>query len=397
MSRSATAIATATTALNVPAAPLADAASWIAGTLSPRGFGPAATAVRLHHDPVAGTLRLSGWDWDSATRADVPTGLVGELPDVAVNARVFAEALGELDGEATLELRETSLILGDTSRRRRRYTLRTMPTDMMTNLPAVPPECGRVADLRAAVEAVAAFCGTDASGVPWLQSVRLATASHGRAFIDATDRYMAARWYLPWEGEPLAEDIVVSGSRLRGILRGIPAASSVLADHGFVGISDGQRVGLITRTAEHNFANVRDTWWDPPKGTTPVTLEREELLGALDAAVAVIGRRALVVLEGESDGPLTIRSATTQDETSGSEEVAVMDHPGPVRGKFQAALLRATVAALPHPIVRIWMPDGLGGRLGPAVARGLVGDPANGEELTTDDTRRTLVMPLQEV
>lgn len=312
---------------------LAESVAWAARSLPTRPSVPVLAGLLLEADPEGsggGTLRLSGFDYETSARADVPAE-VAEGGRALVSGRLLADicrALPAHQAELGLEGQRVTLTCGNA-----RFTLQTMPVEDYPALPAMPGTAGTVAAdgfAHAVAQAVAAAGRDDM--LPLLTGVRVEISGSAIALM-ATDRFRASLVELEWSpGRPDVEAHALIPARvLNDTARSLTSGTDVgvaLADPGaadgligFEGSVGGDGAGgsrrTTTRLLDGEFPRVRQLFAVEP--TTQVWIETAVLVESLRRVSLVAERNTPVRLTFEAERVLL--EAGSGDEAQATESI----------------------------------------------------------------------------
>ncbi|GLU49834.1 DNA polymerase III subunit beta [Nocardiopsis ansamitocini] len=205
----------------------ADAIAWTARALPARPAVPVLAGIRLDiTDSAAGTLDLSGFDYEVSAQASVEVQ-VEEPGSVLVSGRLLAEIVRNLPPypvEIGLEGSRVVLTCGSS-----RFTLLTMPVEDYPTLPAMPRVTGSIAGntLATAIRQVTPAASRDDT-LPMLTGVNLSLTGDAIA-LAATDRYRIAVRDVWWQPQTLETETsaLVPARTLAEIARSITSGGNV--------------------------------------------------------------------------------------------------------------------------------------------------------------------------
>lgn len=176
---------------------LADAVGWTARSLPTRPSVPVLTGLLL--ETTGDELQLSGFDYDTSTRATLPAEVHDE-GKALVSGRLLAEIVRALPAGKPVEVvhdgTKVQVTCGNA-----RFSLQTMPVDEYPQLPAMPTASGTVKgdDFATAVSQASAAASRDEM-LPLLTGIRLELEGSTISLM-ATDRFRASLRDLDWYPE----------------------------------------------------------------------------------------------------------------------------------------------------------------------------------------------------
>jgi DNA polymerase-3 subunit beta len=335
--------------LIIDAKPLAQAVATVARSIPVRPPVPVLAGATLTCDD---TLTVGGFDYDSATRVELPVTVLD--PGAAlVSGRLLGDIAKALPPNRAVE------IVTDASRAtltagKSRFSLPLLPLDDYPQLPAVPDEAGRI-DTAALVDAIGRVCpsaGHDDS-LPMLTGCRM-EINGPRITLASTDRFRLAVAELDWTptDPDLTAGLLVPARSLTDMAKTIAGTATVgllmAAGHPMLGVTaDG--VQATTRLLDAEFPRYRQLI--PTEHTTTVRVDVGELTAAVKRVALVAGRVAQVRLAC-TDGHITV-TAGGDDQGDAEETLDATVAGAPLTICFNPAYLLDGLAAL-DTVTAVW-------------------------------------------
>lgn len=278
----------------IPANALADAAAFAAKGISPRPTTPILSGMLI--EAAAGTLRISGFDYDKSARtqtaAEVETDGNAVLP-----GKMFTDIIKKFGKKnVTVEVDGPSATLSAGSAV---FNIGSMSVKDFPAMPALPTSVGTVDGdaLSAAVAQIIDAASTDAA-VPALLGVKILSDGNELILL-ATDRYRLAEVVIPWTPVGDGFEVLVRATWLRDVAKNLAGETQILIDGNAVGFRAGNRA-TTTTVLDNDFPKIRTLF--PDSTETEVTVDRAELAD-------VISRVSLVAAQNT---PVKITAAGTE-------------------------------------------------------------------------------------
>lgn len=311
---------------------LAEATGWAARALPARPASPILAGLLVE---AGGALRLSGFDYEASTRAEIDAD-VAEPGRVLVPGRLLAEVVRSLPGATVrVEADGGRVRVGGGSTR---FTLQCLPVGDYPGLPEMPVAAGAVdgSEFVRAVGAVAVAAGRD-DALPLLTGMLLDVDGDELTLV-STDRYRIAIRSLCWRragSSPARFDALVPARAMTQMARsagGGAAVSLAFGDSGgVIGFECGDRQ-MTTRLLAGDFIPWRS---HVPAGFTSTSavarlpfiaaIRRVALVAEPKAPVRVAFRRGEVVLEAASGEEA--QAVTAMPAEHEGEELALAFNP----------------------------------------------------------------------
>lgn len=335
---------------------LADAVAWTARGLPTRPSVPVLAGLLIEAN--GDVLTLSGFDYETSTRATLPAEISDEGRTL-VSGRLLADITKSLPNkpvDIALEGTKVSVVCGSA-----RFSLQTMPVDEYPRLPEMPSATGSVKSetFATAVSQAVAAAGRDEM-LPLLTGVRLELEG-SKISLMATDRFRASLRDLEWypEQSDLSAHALVPARVLSDTAKSLTSGSDVTiavasgeAGEGLIGfeglVGTGSR-RTTTRLLDGDFPRVRQLFQ-----TVPETVAYVGTHSFVDAVkrVALVAERNTPVRLSFSDGQVLLE-AGSGDEAQASESLeATVDGPDISIG-FNPTYLLEGLSVMSDPVVHL--------------------------------------------
>lgn len=335
---------------------LADAVAWTARSLPIRPSVPVLAGLLIECSNDG--LTLSGFDYETSTRATLPAEVADE-GRALVSGRLLAEIVKSLPNKAvdvSLDGTKVSVICGSA-----RFSLQTMPVEEYPQLPEMPTASGSVKSevFATAVSQASAAAGRDEM-LPLLTGVRLEMEGSTISLM-ATDRFRASLRDLEWypEQSDLSAQALVPAKVLTETARSLVsggditiAISSGEAGEGLIGfegiVGSGSR-RTTTRLLEGDFPRVRQLF--QTQAETVAYVETQTFVDAVKR-VALVAERNTPVRLTFSDGTLLLE-AGSGDEAQASESIEATINGADISIGFNPSYLLEGLAVMSDPVVHL--------------------------------------------
>lgn len=336
---------------------LADAVAWTARSLPHRP--PAPVLAGLLIETGNDELTLSGFDYETSTRATLPAEIV-EDGRALVSGRLLAEIVKSLPGkpvDVELDGAKVQVVCGSA-----RFTLQTMPVEEYPVLPDMPVTTGTVKaeDFAQAVAQASAAAGRD-DMLPLLTGVRLELEGSTISLM-ATDRFRASLRELDWvpgAGDVSARALVparVLGDTAKSLTSGsdisIAVSTSENGDGGLIGFEGQVGAGVrrtTTRLLEGDFPRVRQLF--AAQAETVAYVATSEFIDAVKR-VALVAERNTPVRLTFSEGTLLLE-AGSGDEAQASESIDATVNGADISIGFNPSYLLEGLSVMGEPVVHL--------------------------------------------
>ncbi|MBK5217316.1 MAG: DNA polymerase III subunit beta, partial [Propionibacteriales bacterium] len=249
---------------------LADAVAWTARSLPNRPSVPVLAGLLIESNNDG--LTLSGFDYETSTRATLPAEVSAE-GRALVSGRLLAEICKSLPNkpvDISLDGTKVAVVCGNA-----RFSLQTMPVDEYPQLPQMPSSSGSVksAAFATAVSQAVAAAGRDEM-LPLLTGVRLEMEGSTISLM-ATDRFRASLRDLEWfpEKSDISANALVParvlGETARSLVSGSDITIAIASGDtgggliGFEGTVGNSTRRTTTRLLEGDFPRVRQLFHAP--------------------------------------------------------------------------------------------------------------------------------------
>lgn len=335
---------------------LADAVAWTARHLPLRPSAPVLAGLLL--EATGDELILSGFDYETSTRATLPAAISSE-GRVLVSGRLLAEIVKSLPAKPVdLELDGTKvrLLCGAS-----KFALQTMPVDEYPVLPDMPTTSGSVKaeEFAQAVAQASAAAGRD-DMLPLLTGVRLEFEGSTISLM-ATDRFRASLREMSWapeQSDTSTRALVparVLGDTARSLTSGSDVTVAVSAAEtgggviGFEGVVAGGVRRTTTRLLEGDFPRVRQLF--AAAAETVAYVSTHEFIDAVKR-VSLVAERNTPVRLSFADGMLLLE-AGSGDEAQASESIDATINGEDISIGFNPTYLLDGLSVMSDPFVHL--------------------------------------------
>lgn len=271
--------------LHIDKAPLSEESVWVSRIINPRPTNPILNAILIEADGEDVVMSASGQDATSRTQM---RATVQEPGRVAVNGRLLAEISRSLPNRP-VTIKEDGNRL-DITCGRSKFRLPLMPAADYPVLPEDPERFGSISgDSIGEAASQTVFAAAKDETLPVLAAVNI-IFKEGEAVFAATDRYRLAVKTVPWEGEALADPVLLRAKTLGEIARssGLLRTELAIDSKGAVfGASSGGRRSTMP-IMEGTFPDYERLL--PTSGTTTAQTDVSELLEAVKRVRIVADR-----------------------------------------------------------------------------------------------------------
>ena len=334
----------------------ADAVSWTARSLPTRPSVPVLAGLMI--ETTADGLTLSGFDYETSTRATLPAE-VADDGRALVSGRLLAEIVKSLPNkpvDVALDGTKVQVLCGSA-----RFTLQTMPVEEYPRLPDMPTSSGTVKadDFATAVAQASAAAGRDEM-LPLLTGVRLELEGSTVSLM-ATDRFRASlrdlTWY-PERGDISAHALVparVLGETARSLTGSGDVTIAVSAGEsgdGLIGFEGSVGTGTrrtTTRLLEGDFPRVRQLF--QAQADTVAYVSTADLVESVKR-VALVAERNTPLRLTFSDGSVLLE-AGSGDEAQASEAIEATINGPDIAIGFNPTYLLEGLAVVGEPYVHL--------------------------------------------
>jgi DNA polymerase-3 subunit beta len=335
---------------------LADAVAWTARSLPNRPSVPVLAGLLI--ETAADGLTLSGFDYETSTRATLPAEVSAD-GRALVSGRLLAEIVKSLPAkpvDVSLEGTKVQVVCGSA-----RFSLQTMPVEEYPQLPDMPTATGtvRAEDFSTAVAQASAAAGRDEM-LPLLTGVRLELEGSTISLM-ATDRFRASLRDLQWfpEASDLSGNALVPARVLHETARSLIgggdvtiAVSSGESGDGLIGfegvVGNGTR-RTTTRLLEGDFPRVRQLF--QAQAETVAYVQTQAFVDSVKR-VALVAERNTPVRLTFSDGVLLLE-AGSGDEAQASESIEATINGADISIGFNPTYLLEGLAVMSEPVVHL--------------------------------------------
>lgn len=334
----------------------ADAVAWTARSLPHRPSVPVLAGLLI--ETTSDGLTLSGFDYETSTRATLPAEVADE-GRALVSGRLLAEIVKSLPAkpiDVSLEGTKVQVVCGSA-----RFSLQTMPVEEYPQLPSMPTASGTVKadDFATAVQQASAAAGRDEM-LPLLTGVRLELEGSSISLM-ATDRFRASLRELGWFPEVSdisAQALVparVLGDTARSLVSGsdvtIAVSSGDTGDGliGFEGVVGNGTRRTTTRLLEGDFPRVRQLF--QAQAETVAYVSTAEFVDSVKR-VALVAERNTPVRLTFSDGTLLLE-AGSGDEAQASESIEATINGNDISIGFNPTYLLEGLGVMNEPVVHL--------------------------------------------
>jgi DNA polymerase-3 subunit beta len=334
----------------------ADAVSWTARSLPTRPSVPVLAGLMI--ETTADGLTLSGFDYETSTRATLPAE-VADDGRALVSGRLLAEIVKSLPAkpvDVSLDGAKVQVLCGSA-----RFTLQTMPVEEYPRLPDMPTASGTVKadEFATAVAQASAAAGRDEM-LPLLTGVRLELEGSTVSLM-ATDRFRASlrdlTWY-PERGDVSGHALIparVLGETARSLAGSGDVTIAVSAGEsgdGLIGFEGSVGTGTrrtTTRLLEGDFPRVRQLFQAQPE--TIAYVSTADLVESVKR-VSLVAERNTPLRLTFADGSVLLE-AGSGDEAQASEAIeATLNGPDIAIG-FNPTYLLEGLAVVGEPYVQL--------------------------------------------
>lgn len=335
---------------------LADAVAWTARSLPLRPSVPVLAGLLIESSNDG--LTLSGFDYETSTRATLPAEVADE-GRALVSGRLLAEIVKSLPNrpvDVSLDGTKVSVVCGSA-----RFSLQTMPVEEYPQLPDMPSSSGSVKSeaFATAVGQASAAAGRDEM-LPLLTGVRLEMEGSTISLM-ATDRFRASLRDLEWypEKSDISAQALVPAKVLSETARSLVsggditiAISSGEAGEGLIGfegiVGSGSR-RTTTRLLEGDFPRVRQLFQTAAE--TVAYVETQTFVDSVKR-VSLVAERNTPVRLTFSDGQLLLE-AGSGDEAQASESIEATINGPDISIGFNPSYLLEGLAVMSDPVVHL--------------------------------------------
>ncbi|MFS0885788.1 DNA polymerase III subunit beta [Aeromicrobium sp. 179-A 4D2 NHS] len=336
---------------------LADAVGWTARSLPTRPSVPVLTGLLL--ETSGDELHLSGFDYDTSTRATLPAEVRDE-GKALVSGRLLAEIVRALPAGKPVDVvhdgTKVQVTCGSA-----RFSLQTMPVDEYPQLPDMPSSSGTVKadDFATAVGQASAAASRDEM-LPLLTGIRLELEGSTISLM-ATDRFRASLRDLDWYPEvtDISARALVPARVLADTAKALNAggditiavSSSENGDGliGFEGTVNGGVRRTTTRLLEGDFPRVRQLF--TAQAETVAYVGTQTLVDAVKR-VALVAERNTPVRLSFSEGQVLLE-AGSGDEAQASESVEATIEGNDISIGFNPNYMLEGLSVMTEPVVHL--------------------------------------------
>lgn len=334
----------------------ADAVSWTARSLPTRPSVPVLAGLMI--ETTADGLTLSGFDYETSTRATLPAE-VADDGRALVSGRLLAEIVKSLPNkpvDVALDGAKVQVLCGSA-----RFTLQTMPVEEYPRLPDMPTATGTVKaeDFATAVAQASSAAGRDEM-LPLLTGVRLELEGPTVSLM-ATDRFRASlrdlTWY-PERGDTSAQALIparVLGETARSLAGSGDVTIAVSAGEsgdGLIGFEGSVGTGTrrtTTRLLEGDFPRVRQLF--QAQSETVAYVATADLVESVKR-VALVAERNTPLRLTFADGSVLLE-AGSGDEAQASEAIEATINGPDIAIGFNPNYLLEGLAVVGEPYVHL--------------------------------------------
>ena len=334
----------------------ADAVAWTARSLPNRPSVPVLAGLLI--ESSGDGLTLSGFDYETSTRATLPAEVADDGPAL-VSGRLLSEIVKSLPAkpiDVSLDGTKVQVVCGSA-----RFSLQTMPVEEYPQLPDMPTTTGTIKadEFATAVAQASAAAGRDEM-LPLLTGVRLELEGSTISLM-ATDRFRASLRELSWypeKGDLSAQALVparVLGETARSLVAGgdvTIAVSSGEAGDGLIGfegvVGNGSR-RTTTRLLEGDFPRVRQLF--QAKAETVAYVSTPEFIDSVKR-VSLVAERNTPVRLTFADGQLLLE-AGSGDEAQASESIEATINGADISIGFNPTYLLEGLGVMSEPVVHL--------------------------------------------
>jgi DNA polymerase III subunit beta len=335
---------------------LADAVAWTARSLPLRPSVPVLAGLLIESSNDG--LTLSGFDYETSTRATLPAEVADE-GRALVSGRLLAEIVKSLPNkpvDVSLDGTKVSVVCGSA-----RFSLQTMPVEEYPQLPEMPSSSGSVKSevFATAVSQAGAAAGRDEM-LPLLTGVRLEMEGSTISLM-ATDRFRASLRDLEWypEKPDISAQALVPARVLSETARSLVSGGDITiaiasgeAGEGLIGfegvVGNGTR-RTTTRLLEGDFPRVRQLF--QTQAETVAYVETQTFVDSVKR-VALVAERNTPVRLTFSEGQLLLE-AGSGDEAQASESIEATITGADISIGFNPSYLLEGLAVMSDPVVHL--------------------------------------------
>jgi len=335
---------------------LADAVAWTARSLPNRPSVPVLAGLLIESNNDG--LTLSGFDYETSTRATLPAEVSAE-GRALVSGRLLAEICKSLPNKPvniSLDGTKVAVVCGNA-----RFSLQTMPVDEYPQLPQMPSSSGSVksAAFATAVSQAVAAAGRDEM-LPLLTGVRLEMEGSTISLM-ATDRFRASLRDLEWfpEKSDISANALVParvlGETARSLVSGSDITIAIASGDtgggliGFEGTIGNSTRRTTTRLLEGDFPRVRQLFHAPAE--TVCYVDTHTFVDSVKR-VALVAERNTPVRLSFSEGQLLLE-AGSGDEAQASESIEATVNGPDISIGFNPNYLLEGLSVMSDPVVHL--------------------------------------------
>ncbi|MFS4103838.1 DNA polymerase III subunit beta [Streptomyces sp. PD-S100-1] len=316
------------------------------------------------------TLTLSGFDYETATRATLAADIL-EPGHMLVSGRLLSDVTAAMPAgpiDVVVDGQETTLSAPGTT-----FTLPTMDRGDYPALPETPKAAGTVdGDLLAAAvvhAAQASMPDKEAAGkLEGFRGVHVAADGNHLA-VSASDRYRIVRHRIPWTPDgDAAGELLVPAAHLAATakqLTGGPVRMSFTSDSIGVAALANDTLTVTSRTVATPFPNVEGFFPDPAQAVGWVRADATALLEAIRRAALVNDKEEQAIWLAVEHGQVTVTGGVEGSKGASRVDAETVDlngftagfRPGflgslltPIDGAVQAWFTTPTKPALIVPV-----------------------------------------------
>lgn len=336
---------------------LADAVGWTARSLPTRPSVPVLTGLLL--ETSGDELHLSGFDYDTSTRATLPAEVHDE-GKALVSGRLLAEIVRALPAGKPVDVvhdgTKVQVTCGSA-----RFSLQTMPVDEYPQLPQMPTASGTVKadDFATAVGQASAAASRDEM-LPLLTGIRLELEGSTISLM-ATDRFRASLRDLDWNPgtSDMSARALVPARVLSDTAKALTAGSDITiavstsdTGDGLIGFGGTVAGGVrrtTTRLLEGDFPRVRQLF--TAQAETVAYVNTQTLVDAVKR-VALVAERNTPVRLTFSEGQVLLE-AGSGDEAQASETIEATIDGADISIGFNPNYMLEGLSVMTEPVVHL--------------------------------------------
>jgi len=336
---------------------LADAVGWTARSLPTRPSVPVLTGLLIETD--GDELHLSGFDYDTSTRATLPAEVHDE-GKALVSGRLLAEIVRSLPAGKPVDVvhegAKVQVTCGSS-----RFSLQTMPVEEYPQLPDMPSASGTVkADDFATAVAQASAAASRDEMLPLLTGIRLELEGSTISLM-ATDRFRASLRDLSWspQSPTISAQALVPARVLSDTAKSLTggeevtiAVSSSDAGDGLIGFEGRVGQGLrrtTTRLLEGDFPRVRQLF--TAQAETVAYVDTHTLIDAVKR-VALVAERNTPVRLTFSEGQVLLEAGSGEDAQA-SEVIEATIQGNDISIGFNPNYMLEGLSVMTEPVVHL--------------------------------------------